>query len=179
MCVLYARHILKIILCLARERMQEFAGLAIWWDSLSTRFICSWISFLFFASRHSDCWKPCRRRCCWTMATLMLLLHATHCKCNEGNFIRLNEDFIDLIMANKRLMCLARLNGIHFLFHKIHSPLSIRPLLSSQVTKEMNIQAVWYTISTNYQEYKWILSLNSYMNKAHNSNWNAHKVCPR
>lgn len=117
-----------------------------------------------------------------------------HCKCDEGNSIRLNEDFKDLIMANKRLMCLARLNGIHFFLHihtntSLFSPTpslalwlfcpSFSPLLHSQVTKEMNIQAVWYTISTNYQEYKWILSLNSYAVQAPMPNWNAHQVCPR
>lgn len=119
-CILYARHILKIILCLAREQMQEcrpcdLMRLTFKHNSFVVVFFC----FVLASSRSLRFSSPCCRR---TMATLMLM-HTAHCKCDEGNFIRLNEDFIDLIIANKRLMCLAQLNsslelnGTHYFTH--------------------------------------------------------------
>lgn len=91
-------------------------------------------------------WTMDQSRCC--------SVQVMQRKCDEGNSIWLNEEISkDLIMANKRLMCLASAVAA---FNKIHSPLLS---LSFTITKEMNILAVWYMIPTNYHEYKWCLRL--------------------
>ena len=200
MCVLYARHILKIILCLARERMQECWPNAIWCETHfqhSTHPLSSSSIFCIISSV-VDVEMP-RRHQHWTMAmatpSISCAARNSIANVTKGipfDWMRISK--IWLWQINVWCVWLGSMESTFFPHTHKHIALSSFSLVdtlalfpfslvlataASQVTKEMNIQAVWYTISTNYQEYKWILSLNSYAVQAPMPNWNAHQVCPR